>query len=376
MRKTSLMALTLTLIMIGATNIKGFGSPYQALIRVGSAGAATSQSPCDLYDGLLLVVNNTRQLAEEVVHTLQGEGRDTESLMDKLNAASEAFDEAMSLREAGLCEEASALLSEALHEYGEVFSEALDFDSQDDDSYEEAVEAIEYGEKVERAYVILNNTWDIVHQLQAKGLDVTPIQDVLNQTDEKIWEAEAAIMGNDFELGEDLLLEVEELLDHAYELMEEVGRPKMTEKIESFLNKTRERVEKLETRITGILNQANVSQEVLDALKAEFQEVYEKFEAMNVTQEPEDLEEILEDLDDLFEEIEDTYEILEEEMNEVREYLEELEKYEAWIDYTEENIASLEEAGFNVSDYNSLLEEVKGQIELAQGNVDDGNLQF
>jgi hypothetical protein len=373
-RKTGLMFATLMLLVFSAATKFGFGSPYQGLMGAGTAGVAAGQSPCELFDGLVRVVNNTRQQVEAIVDNLPEDSDDLESIREELRSASEDFDEAVQLGEAGYCEEASKMLSEILREYGEIASEALEHD-HDDDAYDDAVEAIELGEKIERAYHILSKMRSTVRRLEEKGLDVSPVASLLNETDDRLEEAKNATDGGDFERAMGLLSEVEELLDDAHEMVEEINRPETSERVASFLNGTRGRIGRLEDRIMGILIKANASQGLLDQVKAAFQGVYAELGSIEDSYHGDDLDDVLEDLDDLFDDLEDAYEILDDEMEDAGEALEELEEVDAWIDHLEGRVERLRDAGVDVGVLSKMLEEARNMSEAAQRSWELGDIE-
>lgn len=373
-RKTGLMFATLMILVFSVATKYGFGSPYQGLLGAGSAGVKAGQSPCELFDGLVRVVNNTRLQVEAIVEDLPEDLDDLESIREELRSASEDFDEAVQLGEAGYCEKASMMLSEVLQEYGEVASEALEHDHGDDDAYEDAVEAIELGEKIERAYLILSKTRDTVRRLEDKGLDVSPVVRLLNETEDRLVEAKNAIEGGDLERAVHLLSGVEELFDDAHELIEEINRPETSERVADFLSRTRERIGRLEGRIMGILSQANASQGLLDLVGAAFQEVYADLGAIEGSVHGDDLDDVLEGLDDLFDELEDAYDILDDEMENAGEALEELEEVEAWINHLEGRVARLSDAGVDVGVLSAMLEEARNMSKAVQRSWERGDL--
>jgi hypothetical protein len=65
------MVTTLILLVFRATTTMGFSSPNQVLLGTGSAAVAAGQTPCELFDGLLLVVNDTKQEVEAIVYNLR-----------------------------------------------------------------------------------------------------------------------------------------------------------------------------------------------------------------------------------------------------------------------------------------------------------------
>jgi len=345
-----LMVTTLLLLIFRATTVYGFGSP-------GLSGVVTAgQSPCELFDGLVLVVNNTKQHVETIVYALPEEWDDFGSLMEELRLASDVFDQAVYLREAGFCVEASVLLSEALHEYGEVASEAFEHDDEDDHIYENTIEAIELREKLDRAddiYSTLRATSDL---LAEKGLDVTLLEDILNETAVRFLEVRNATEGNHFERADELLSEVEDLLDDAYDTIEIVNRPKTSERVSIFLNKTKARMGKLEDRIMELLRQTNASQDMILQAEMAFHEVNAELVDIELSIDILDLDDIFEDLDDIFDEIDDAYDILDEEIGDAGEILEEMDETEAWFDYLKSRITELDRAGYNVSELTSMLE--------------------
>jgi hypothetical protein len=374
-RKTGLMFATLMLLVFSAATKFGFGSPYQGLMGAGSAGVTAGQSPCELFDGLVRVVNNTRLQVEAIVDNLPEDFDDLESIREELSSASEDFDEAVQLGEAGHCEGASMMLSEVLREYGEIASEALEHDHGDDDAYEDAVEAIELGEKIERAYLILSKTRSTVRRLEDKGFDVSPVALLLNETEDRLVEAKNATESGDLERAMVLLSEVEGLLEDAHELMEEINRPETSERVASFLNGTRGRIGRLEERIMVILGQANASQGLLDQVGAAFQEVYAELGAIEGSFHGEDLDDVLEGLDDLFDELEDAYDLLDDDMEDAGEALEELEEVEAWIDHLEGRIERLRDAGIDVGVLSTMLEEARNMSEAAQRSWERGDIE-
>ncbi|MHA2164181.1 MAG: hypothetical protein ACXABF_17355 [Candidatus Thorarchaeota archaeon] len=336
---------------------------------------ATLQSPCELYEGLLLVVNNTKQEVEAIVYNLPENSEELDSLKDDLQSATETFNEAIQLNQTGFCMEASIMLSEALQELGEIASEALEHGAEDDDTYESAVEALEIKEKIERAYEILSSIRITVSQLEAMDLNVTLLVDLLSETEDTLLQAKNASEASDFEVGEDLLEEVEDLLEEAYDRLEEINRPKTFERVTNFLNTTKERMGTLESRIIEILNQANASQDVLDLVGTAFQEVYVELDDIDQSIYIDDLDDILEDLDDLFDEIEDAYEILGEEVDEAGDYLEELVEYEALIDHLEKKLTELDGAGFNVTGLSSMLEDAESIFRGVQESFEQGDFE-
>jgi tetratricopeptide (TPR) repeat protein len=374
-KKKCLMVTTLILLVFRATTTMGFSSPNQVLLGTGSAAVAAGQTPCELFDGLLLVVNDTKQEVEAIVYNLPENSEELDSLKEDLQSATETFNEAIQLNQTGFCEEASIMLSKALHELGEIASEALEHGAEDDDTYESAVEALEIKEKIERAYEILSTIRITVNQLEAMGLNVTLVVDLLSETEETLLQAKNASEANDFERGEDLLSDVEDLFDEAYDRLEEINRPKTFERVTNFLNTTKERMGTLESRIMEILNQANASQDVLDLVGTAFQEVYVELEDIDQSIYIDDLDDILEDLDDLFDEIEDAYEILGEEMEEAGEYLEELVEYEALIDHLEKKLTELDGAGFNVTVLSSMLENAESIFRGVQESFEQGDFE-
>ncbi|HUS78672.1 MAG TPA: hypothetical protein VM050_08430, partial [Patescibacteria group bacterium] len=278
------------------------------------------------------------------------------SLMEELRLASDVFDQAVYLREAGFCVEASVLLSEALHEYGEVASEAFEHDDEDDHIYENTIEAIELREKLDRAddiYSTLRATSDL---LAEKGLDVTLLEDILNETAVRFLEVRNATEGNHFERADELLSEVEDLLDDAYDTIEIVNRPKTSERVSIFLNKTKARMGKLEDRIMELLRQTNASQDMILQAEMAFHEVNAELVDIELSIDILDLDDIFEDLDDIFDEIDDAYDILDEEIGDAGEILEEMDETEAWFDYLKSRITELDRAGYNVSELTSMLE--------------------
>jgi hypothetical protein len=374
-RKTGLMFATMILLVFSAATKYGFGSPYQGLMGAGSAGITVGQSPCELFDGLVRVVNNTRLQVEAIVDNLPEDLDDLESIREELRSASEDFDEAVQLGEAGYCEKASMMLSEVLQEYGEIASEALEHDHEDDDAYEDAVEAIELGEKIERAYLILSKTRDTMRRLEDKGLDVSPVARLLNETEDRLVEAKNATEGGDLKRAVFLLSEVEELFDDAHELIEDINRPETSERVTDFLNRTRGRIGRLEDRIMGILSQANASQGLLDLVGAAFQEVYAELGAIEGSVYGEDLDDVLEELDDLFDELEDAYDILDDEMEDAGEALEDLEEVEAWINHLEGRVERLRDTGVDVGVLSTMLEEARNMSEAAQRSWERGDLE-
>ena len=373
-RKTGLMLATLILLVFSAATKYGFGSPYQGLMGAGSAGVTASQSPCELFKGLVRVVNNTRLQVEAIVDNLPEGLDDLESIREELRSASEDFDEAVQLGEAGYCEEASLMLSEVLQEYGEIASEALEHDHGDDGAYEDAVEAIELGEKIERAYFILSKTRDTMKRLEEKGLDVSPVASLLNETNDRLMQAKNATEGGDLERSMDLLSEIEELFDDAHELIEQINRPETSKRVTYFLNRTRGRIGRLEDRIMGILSQANASQGLLDLVGVAFQEVYAELGAIEGSVHGDDLDDVLDELDDLFDELEDAYDILDDEMEDAGEALEELEEVEAWINHLEGRVARLRDAVVDVGALSTMLEEARNMSEAAQRSWERGDL--
>ena len=79
-RKTGLMFATLMILVFSVATKYGFGSPYQGLMGAGSAGVKAGQSPCELFDGLVRVVNNTRLQVEAIVEGLPEDLDDLESI--------------------------------------------------------------------------------------------------------------------------------------------------------------------------------------------------------------------------------------------------------------------------------------------------------
>jgi chromosome segregation ATPase len=312
---------------------------------------------------------------EAIVYNLPENSEKLDSLKDDLQSATETFNEAIQLNQTGFCGEASIMLSEALQELGEIASEALEHGAEDDDTYESAIEALEIKEKIERAYEILSTIRITVNQVEAMDLNVTLVVDLLSETENTLLLAKNASEANDFERVEDLLSEVEDLFDEAYDRLEEINRPKTFERVTNFLNTTKGRMGTLESRIMEILHQANASQDVLDLVGTAFQEVYVELEDIDQSIYIDDLDDILEDLDDLFDEIEDAYEILGEEVEEAGEYLEELVEYEALIDHLEKKLTELEDAGFNVTELSSILENAESIFRMLQESLEQGDFE-
>ncbi len=373
-KKYSLIVATLMLLLLRVTSTYGINSFNNVFVET-NATSTTSQTPCEQFDILVILVNNTLQQVEALVAELPENDDQTTSLKDELGSASDEFDEAVSLGKEGFCETAINLLYEILEKLSEIASEALEQESSEDDDYEKTVRSIEFNEKIERAKELLSNIWEAVSQLQSSSINVNNVSSMLNLIQEKLELVEEAISGSNFEEAEELLSEIEELFEEANKMVKELNKPKTVKRASDFFNKTRDRVLKLETQIILILTQENASEKVLDSMGEAFQDVYNELEDIEELISLDNLENALEDFDDFFDELEHTYDILDDAVEEAGEKLEDLAELESWIDYLEDQITELETMGFNVTELWSTMEQINSDYTELKEKIEQGQFE-
>ncbi len=373
-KKYSLIVATIMLLLLRVTSTYGINSFSNVFVET-NATSTISQTPCEQFNVLVILVNNTLQQVEALVAELPENDDHTTSLKDELGLASDEFDEAVSLAEEGSCETATSLLYEVLEKLGEIASEALEQESGEDEDYEKTVRIIEFNEKIERAQELLSNIWETVDQLQSSSINVNNISSLLNLIQEKLELVEEAISGFNFEDAEELLSEIDELFEEANKMVKELNKPKTVKRASDFFNKTRDRVLKLEDQIVLILTQENASEKVLESVSEAFQDVYNELEDIEELISLEDLENALEDFDDLFDELEDTYDILDDAVEEAGEKLEDLAELESWIDYLEDQITELETIGFNVTELWSTMEQINSDYTEIKEKIEQGQFE-
>jgi len=251
-------------------------------LRGNATHADTGHASNNVAETLLEMLNVTR---EEVNALLLSAGNNSSRVEDfvELLAEAEALNsEAHACLESGKYDLAVDTATEALNVYGRIASRIYAIEEEEEKlgGEDESVELVEHYARFEKALDRLNRYEEITDELASQGLDVSDVLILILYAERLLSEMREGLEREDFMGAESMRRDFEDAFEKIEDMLQSRSHEKRREKAERFVDETRDRVQRLETRYgqaldnQGIVDNATggVHEELLDIL-SELEEV-------------------------------------------------------------------------------------------------------
>ncbi len=338
--------IAIILLLTSAASILVYSEPLVVPpSRENSSDGSTGEDlSYRLAEQLISLLGPSREQTIAALYGIEGDEELSESVSEILLSGEEATAEALALFDEGSYEEAMELATTAMQLYGDAIRTAVEAELEEDGedaAEEEAMGSIELGGEIERVFSYLDKVRKTVTRLEKKGLDVSVYEALVDEAEEHLLRAEEMLDDDDVEGAEAEESVAMEILDEVMGLLRRESEESKAGKASKFLEKTAERLEKLEDRITEKIGgldsgqEATIHQAFQDA-KNENQEIKSMIEAGEIDAGLGRFKEVLEDEDDALGVVESLDEVMAKNLKTIT-------KIEAKQDRLEEKLEGLKE---------------------------------
>ena len=322
-------------------------------------------APCELVSNLLSVIEMSKNQTRAILDQLIDEGIEIpEEALEEFEKGNETVWEVYSLYEGGECESAADKAAEALDHFREAASLAMEAEEEleDDGAEENAEKAIGLRVAIERAYSFLEKVNETATEFEDKGLNVSDVRALLEEASVTLAQAESLLEDGDFDGAEDAKSEAREMLGQAMGLLHSKNKGEKADKALDFLEKTDERLGKLEEQIAKMLENLDLPPEAIEGIIGALQNAQDKLQAVKDQLRSGDLDGALDGLDDVLEDSDGAIDTLDEFDHGRGNKIRAIEKITAKLDYLNATLQALKEGGEDVSYLEELLREARNLL--------------
>jgi len=333
-------------------------------------------APCELVSNLLSIIETSRNQTQTILNSLIDEGIEIpEEALEEFEKGNETVWEVYSLYEAGECESAADKAAEALDHFREAASLAMEAEEELEDygAEEKAEKAIGLRVAIERAYSFLDKVNETAAEFEDKGLDVSDVRALLEEASVTLAQAESLLEGGDFDGAEDAKSEAREMLGQAMGLLHSKNKGEKADKALDFLEKTDERLDKLEEQIAKMLENLDLPPEAIEGIIGALQNAQDKIQVVKDQLLSGDLEGALDGLDDVLEDSDGAIDTLDEFDHGRGNKIRAIQKITAKLDYLNATLQALKEGDEDArARAEELLREARNLLSEASDGLEAG----
>ncbi|MCK4703058.1 hypothetical protein KAT55_06855 [Candidatus Bathyarchaeota archaeon] len=363
MNKKTISMLLITLLIASTAGGMGF-----ALAEEGDPVPVT-QEDADTWFGL---VADSKGEVVSLFESITSGGEEVPS------EATEAFDEAEALMveaqtayDAEDYETAVEKATDALNKYGDALERATPEEPDDDDDDDETDDVLKTFAGYEKARERLEKLREIADDLEGQGIDVSEVVAMLDEAALILDEMDTQLNLGDLDAAANMLGEANSLIGNSMGKLTSLGNSKKKEKIEQFIERTRERIIRLETKLNRILAKYGVSEEDSNAIDEEFNVLRAILDGVDIDKD--DLKDVIDQLKDVVKDSKKVGKDKEDLDEEVIETVNDIADNEDKLNRYRERIGELAEQGVETGELSALLAQVEGLLAEAQAEVEAGN---
>jgi DNA repair ATPase RecN len=290
--------------------------------------------------------------------------------------ATEAFDEAEALMgeaqtayDAEDYETAVEKATDALNKYGDALERATPEEpDDDDDDDDETDDVLKTFAGYEKARERLEKLREIAGDLEGQGIDVSEVVAMLDEAALILDEMDTQLNLGDLDAAANMLGEANSLIGNSMGKLTSLSNSKKKEKIEQFIERTRERIIRLETKLNRILAKYGVSGEDSNAIVEEFNALRAILDGVDIDED--DLKDVIDQLKDVVKDSKKVGKDKEDLDEEVIEKVNDIADNEDKLNRYRERIGELAEQGVETGELSALLAQVEGLLAEAQAEVE------
>jgi flagellar motility protein MotE (MotC chaperone) len=267
--------IALILLLSSATSIFAYPEPLVVppLSEEDVFGFSDEDGSYELAKEFLFLLGISHEKAKATLDGIEEEAIHA-SVEGKIRLGDEVAADAYDLFSEGSYQSAMEMATEALQLYSEAIQTVMEAEQgevEEDAAEEETVKTMELRDAIVREYYFLVKVRNTVSQLEKKGFDVFDCDVLVDEAEEHLLLAAEMLEDHDVE-GADLEKSIGlEILDEAVGLLQRVSEEGKTEQVSKFLEKTEERLLRLEDRVTDNLGDLNVSEPDMTSIHQSFQ---------------------------------------------------------------------------------------------------------
>jgi chromosome segregation ATPase len=292
---------------------------------------------------------------------------------EKYDEAMDKWEDSQALYDMGEYEDAAEKAIEALNKFGEAIKEA-NYEPEDKTETEKAIDLYNTLEKVKGR---LGKLREIVEKLKGQEEDrsTTEIDEILDMVKDLLDEAEEHQDDGEYEDAREKIVEATKLLGQMTGRIHSLGNQKREEKVEKFMNKALERVQKLQGNFNALLTNKGVNQEKTKGINNMFNGILTQLKNLNRKGINLNYDELIDELDDLDEDLDEIFEDESSLDKKTSNRIKQIEKLEAKLESYRERINELEELGQDITELEEMLDEVESLLNQAYEELKTGNLE-
>jgi hypothetical protein len=343
-------------------------------LRGNATHADTGQESNNVAETLLEMLNVTR---EEVNALLLSAGNNSNRVEDfaELLAEAEALNsEAHACLESGKYDLAVDTATEALNVYGRIAS--MIYASKKEENKpggeDESVELVEHYARFEKALDRLNRYEEITDELASQELDVSDVLELILYAERLLSEMREGLEQEDFIVAESMHKDLEDVFNTIEDELQSRSQEKRRKNAERFVDETRDRVQRLETRYGQALGNQGIVDNTTGGVHEELLDMLSELEEVNAMIGEDELDEAVERLEDTINELKHLGRDQDRLGEKLIKSLNSLSEHSFLLRSCENRIRRLEGLGVDTVKLDELLKEIRRLLVDAGREIDRG----